>query len=79
MTIRPHERYATRGSPSQFCSMRETSADSIAIGNNDVDRIVQKCVAHNLSERYPSVSELIADVENLDVPAHSISGSGDEA
>lgn len=56
-----------------------TGRQSIAAADNDVHRIVQKCVAHNLSERYPSVSELIADVENLDVPAHSISGSGDEA
>ncbi|WP_206693665.1 protein kinase family protein [Glutamicibacter sp. FBE19] len=56
-----------------------TGRQSIATGNNEMHRIVQKCVAHDLEQRYPSVSELIADVENLDVPAHSISGSGDEA
>lgn len=56
-----------------------TGRQSIAAGSNGVHRVIQKCVAHNLSERYPTVSELIADVESLEVPAHSISGSGDEA
>jgi len=56
-----------------------TGRESIAHGSEEVPRIVQKCVAHDLSERYPSVSELIADIENLDVPSQSISGSGDEA
>lgn len=56
-----------------------TGRESIATGSEEVPRIVQKCVAHDLSQRYPSAAVLIADVENLDIPIQSMPSPGAEA
>lgn len=46
-----------------------TGRESLKSDGDDVGRIVQKCVAHALDQRYPDVRSIISDVERLDAPA----------
>lgn len=43
-----------------------TGRESLPAANNDVGRVVQKCAANNVEQRYPTVLSLISDVEHLD-------------
>lgn len=43
-----------------------TGRESLASSGDEVTRIVQKCAAHDTSERYKTVLERAADVERLD-------------
>jgi serine/threonine protein kinase len=44
-----------------------TGSESLRPGKAEVADIVQKCVAHDLTRRYQSVRDVIADVETLEV------------
>lgn len=43
-----------------------TGRESLTTGEGGIGRIVQKCAAHDISQRYSSVLELIADVEHVE-------------
>jgi eukaryotic-like serine/threonine-protein kinase len=44
-----------------------TGRESLKTGPDEVSRIVQKCSANDIAQRYQRVIDLIADVESLAV------------
>jgi hypothetical protein len=46
-----------------------TGRESLPADGDEVSRIVQRCVAHDIASRYRTVRDLIADVERLEAPA----------
>ncbi|PBC51327.1 protein kinase family protein [Rhodococcus sp. ACPA1] len=43
-----------------------TGRESLKSGTDEVGRIIQKCAAHDISQRYKTALELISDVERLE-------------
>ncbi|GAA2731632.1 protein kinase family protein [Streptomyces nogalater] len=51
-----------------------TGRGALMSGDNEESRIVRKCTAHDVADRYQSVLELIKDVEKLDVNPAGVPG-----
>jgi hypothetical protein len=43
-----------------------TGRDSLKPGTDELSRIIHKCAAHDIAQRYGTVLDLIADVERLE-------------
>lgn len=56
-----------------------TGRDALSGGADVVSRIVQKCTAADLTQRYASVLEVIADVEHLEASPAATTEAGAEA
>ena len=49
-----------------------TGKESLPCGDGEPSRIVQKCTANDIGQRYPNVRAIIMDVEQLEsVPAEA--------
>jgi len=46
-----------------------TGRESLPTPGDAIGRIIHKCAAHNLDQRYQTVAELIADMERLEAPS----------
>lgn len=56
-----------------------TGRDALSTEMDEASRIVQKCTAPNLTQRYSSALEIIADVEHLEATPTATSHAGAEA
>lgn len=56
-----------------------TGRDALSTGTDPASRIVQKCTAPNLTERYSSALDVIADVEHLEATPTATTEAGAEA
>lgn len=56
-----------------------TGRDALSTGTDAASRIVQKCTAPDLTQRYPSALEIIAAVEHLDATPTAANEAGAEA
>ncbi|WEO78702.1 hypothetical protein BJQ94_06640 [Cryobacterium sp. SO2] len=46
--------------------------ESLKTGTDEIGRIIQKCADHDVTARYQSAAELIADVERLEVASREV-------
>ncbi|MDJ0358408.1 hypothetical protein [Paenarthrobacter sp. PH39-S1] len=56
-----------------------TGRDALSTGTDKASRIVQKCTAPDLTQRYSSALAVIADVEHLDTTPAATTEAGAEA
>lgn len=56
-----------------------TGRDALSTGTDEASRIVQKCTAPDLTQRYSSALAVIADVEHLDATPTATTEAGAEA
>lgn len=56
-----------------------TGRDALSSGTDKASRIIQKCTAPDLTQRYSSALEVIADVEHLDTTPIATTEAGAEA